>query len=328
MDELVSVIICHHKGDLVLNAIESLKKSLEVKFEIIVVTSTDRLFDCQTIYCEGGPAHKRNVGVRASKGKYVAFFDDDIEAEPYALFYMLEELKKDSIGMVYGKLLNMEFRDHFDEAGSFLTSIGFLWARAGAESVDSGQFDELSFVLAGKSASCMVHKKVFLEAGGFDSSFEILGEETDLSWRIWLYGYQVLFVPRSVTFHAFNTKFKPADFYIPRRVYYNGCRNYISMLLANLENKNLPIPITVQFVVWTASAFGMILTGKFEAGFWIFKGMWYVLTHLDKILTKRAVIQANRRVSDKELLPIIRRNPPLSYYWKRFFHYIATGRHG
>lgn len=331
----VSAILCHHKGNLIHKAVESLKASLGVDLEIIVVSSDT---DCvkhywdvkgvNCVYSQGGPAYKRNVGYRFSNHPLIAFFDDDIEVRPYTVYEMALRLMDPKIGMVFGKLLNMEFHDRFDEAGSFLTWSGFLYARAESGIQDRGQFDEECHVLAGKSASCMIHRKVFSEVGMFDESYEILGEETDLAWRVWLYGYKVLYVPSSVTFHAFNTKFKPADMYTPKRVYFNGCRNYISMLLTNLGKYELIIPVVTQFVVWFSAGCGFLITGKREAGVNVFRGLGWVITHMKSILSKRRKVQSVRKISDRDLMAIVRFNPPMGYYVKRFLSYVRTGRHG
>jgi len=336
MQKSVSTIVCHHRGLLVDKAIDSLRKSLEVDCEIIVATSCleserrlkEKYAECKIFYCEGGPARKRNVATRFASHDFIAFFDDDVEVTPYAVFYLVEAINNSGIGMAYGKLLNLEFQNKFDEAGSFLTWSGFLFARCESGIEDNGQFEKACPILSGKSASCIVRRKVFWMVGGFDESFEILGEETDLSWRIWLRGFDVMFCPKSVTYHAFNTKFKPADMYIPRRIYFNGARNYLSMLMTNLEYKNLIIPIFVQMIVWFSASMGFIITGKLEPGLYIIKGILSFLTHLPTILKKRKIVQFSRIVSDKELLPQITFNPPWSYYAKRFVKYIRTGRHG
>ena len=39
----ISVITCHHKGDLIYGFIDSVKQSLGVSYEIIVITSDDEL---------------------------------------------------------------------------------------------------------------------------------------------------------------------------------------------------------------------------------------------------------------------------------------------
>jgi len=307
------------------------------EIEIIVATSAsneevkrlqNRYPSVKIVEIQGGPARKRNVATRFASGDYFAFFDDDVEVTSYALFHLFDSLNKPQVGMVYGKLLNMEFRRRLDEAGSYLTWSGFLYARCESGIEDVGQFEKCIPILAGKSASCICHRKIFWQVGGFDESYEILGEETDLSWRIWLAGFKVIYCPKSVTFHAFNTRFKPMDFYVPRRVYFNGCRNYLSMLLTNLEAKHLVIPIIVQSNVWFFASLGMMLTGKFEAGIHILKGLFYIVENLPTILEKRKAVQRSRVLADRELLPKITHNPPFSYYWKRFFHYIKTGRHG
>lgn len=327
----VSAILCHHKGDLILKAIKSLQAQKNVEIEIIVATSVEKaaFHGTKTIYVQGGPAYKRNVAFKFASHDLIAFFDDDIEATPTAVHEMAKAFKDEKIGMVFGKLLNLEFRDKFDEAGSYLTSSGFLWARAESGIQDKGQFDQAAEILAGKSAACMIRRKVFSDIGMFDASYEILAEETDLSWRVWLAGYRVLYVPSSVTFHAFNTRFKPRDFYVPRRVYFNGARNYLAMLYANLGKKNWIIPLITQITVWTCAGIGMFITGKFEAAINIFKGLGYFFIHIRSIWRKRFKVQRQlRKISDKELMPLILRNPPISYYLKRFCHYIYTGRHG
>ena len=332
----ISIILCHHMGNLIDKAVSSIFLSRNVNFEIIIATSD---LECEkkyhkmtpeirAFYCQGGPAYKRNLAFLYAQYPYVAFFDDDVEVCEYTLEEMLKVLKQDSVGMVFGKLLNMEFRNRFDEAGSYLTWTGFLWARSQSGDEDKGQFENVEPILAGKSASCMIDRKVFVDAGMFDASYEILGEETDLSWRVWLLGYKVLFVPKSITYHAFNTRFKPGNFYVPKRVYYNGCRNYISMLLTNLEARNLQITLMVQVSVWLAASMGMLITGKFEAGKYILQGLIYVATHLSSILSKRKRVQKSRKIGDRQLFPLIKKSPPAEYYIKRLLHYIKTGRHG
>jgi len=332
----VSAVICHHKGDLIFKAIESLQKSREVELEIIVVTTGDenvsrlrnKYPDCVVVSAEGGPATKRNVGCRLARHPLYAFFDDDVEVTPYACFYLARTLNKSDVGATFGKLLNMEHRNRFDEAGSFLTWSGFLYARCESGIEDTGQFQEEVPILAGKSASMMIRRKCFWQVGGYDESYEILGEETDLAWRVWLSGMSVMWCPKSVTYHAFNTRFKPADFYVPRRVYYNGCRNYLTMIITNLAPANLIIPLVVQTLTWSLAGLGFFLTGKFEASKNVFYGLGYVITNLKSIIKKRQIVQRMRVVRDRDLLPIVTHNPPPSYYLKRFVHYIQTGRHG
>lgn len=328
----VSVVVCHHTGKLLDGFIKSITKSENVKYEVIVMTSDEKLAmegikDCLVFHHTGLPAAKRNAGARIARGKYLAFFDDDVEIDDLCLYWLKDSIKGQT-AMTYGKLWNMEHRNRFDEAGSFMTSTGFLWSRAGQNDIDTGQYNKEEYVLAGKSASCMVLKDVFKKVGGFDEDFGILGEETDLSWRIWLSGKRVLYVPTATGYHAFNTRFKPVEkHYTSRRVQFNGCKNYLTMLIKNLGREHLWI-IPFHTMVWFFAGLAMIGTLKIRQGINIWKGLASVLSDMSKNLKKREKIQEQRQINECDLWPIIYRTTPRRYYIGRFLRYIRIGLHG
>lgn len=328
----ISVIVCHHTGELLYEFIESIFKSEHVSFEVIVMTSDEKLAltgikNCMVFHDEGLPAVKRNAGARIAKGHYLAFFDDDVIVDKDCLWHLKESITNDVV-MTYGKLWNREHTNRFDEAGSFVTTTGFLWSRAAQNEIDSGQYNKEEYVLSGKSANCMIRKDLFKRIEGFDESFGILGEETDLAWRLWLRGHKILYVPQATGLHAFNTKWKPAtQYYTSKRVHYNGCRNYITMLLKNLGKEHLWI-IIPHSLIWFFAGLAMLGTGKFEQGWNIWKGLFYVMCHLKEILEKRGRIQSQRKLEEKDLWPIISRKTPKGYYLQRFTRYLRIGLHG
>lgn len=332
----VSVIICNHVvGELLYRTIASIHAQKKVSYEVIVLTSSEELADvglkgCIVIHSTKGPAEKRNIGAKLAKADYLAFCDDDVDLSDYCLYELHKGLSESpEIGMVYGKLWNMEHQNRFDEAGGYLTSTGFIWSRAGQNDIDDGQYDDPVPVLAGKSASCMVKKSVFNEVGGFDEDFYILGEETDLSWRIWLRGYAVYFDHMATGYHAFNTKFKPVEkHYTSSRVQFNGCRNYITMLIKNLEARNLWRILPIHVAIWLGAGLVMLITGKVREGINILRGLVYVVRHLRGILRKRGRIQITRRVSDRDIWPLIFRRAPRGYYKTRILRYVTLGLHG
>ena len=317
-------------GYLIYDAIRTIKESKHVDIEIIVMTSS-RIFACpedvKSVYCEGGPAFKRNESLKFTIGDYIAFFDDDVRVDDTAIHEMYRVLREKDVGMVFGKLLKMDDAQTFDEAGSYLTSTGFLWSR-GDRVKDVGQFRATENVLAGKSAACMIRRKTMAEVGMFDPTYEILGEETDLAWRVWLSGKTVKWVPWSITLHAFNTRFKNEDFYTPERVYYNGPKNYISMLLTNLTVCNIARIVPIHISLWFACGIGMWLKGRWKEGYLIFRGIFYNLGNIGFIRSKRERIKRYRVIKDRELFKIILRNPGLNYYRNRFFRYLFSSIHG
>lgn len=134
----VSVIIpTYNRGPLIAEAIESVLAQTYQNFEIIVVDdgSTDDTLDRLAAYREqvrivqtqhGGAAHARNAGIRAAKGKYVAFLDSDDRYLPHKLALQVQILDQfTDVGMVYsefssfGRGTTEEFQLKTYHAGAF-----------------------------------------------------------------------------------------------------------------------------------------------------------------------------------------------------------------
>ena len=313
----VSVVVCYHTQDFINEFLASLRHST-IDYELILMDG------------KGLPAKKRNDGVKKSTGDYIAFFDDDVEIAPFCLQTFRDYLDKhQDVGMVYGKLWNAERTDNFDEAGGYLTRTGFIWSRAGQNDLDVGQYDTACAIFAGKSASCMIRRDTFNAVGGFDEEFGILGEETDLSWRVWLSGLAVHYVPEARGYHWFNTKRKDKNrHYTNDRIYFNGCRNYITMLIKNLGRHNLWRIVPIHVVIWFGVGLVMIITLKVREGMGIIRGLWYVLRNRSLICSKRQQVQEKRKVSDEELWDSIYRPTPRGYYRRRALRYLTLGVHG
>ena len=106
----------------------------------------------------------------------------------------------------------------------------------------------------------MIRADAYKAIAGFDEDFGILGEETDLSWRLWLKGVKILYTPQATGYHAFNTKFKPVEkHYTSKRVQFNGCRNYCVMLIKNLETHNLWRILPIHILIWFFAGLAMIM---------------------------------------------------------------------
>ena len=332
----ITAITCHHRGNLVRMYDDSIHKSFGVTFESLIISSDPDIvpsnYQSRVISAPEHPfpASKRNFGADQAKGKYLAFFDDDVEVNPNCLYEMKKHLDENpTTGMVFSKLLNMEHRNRFDEAGSYLTWTGFLWSRAAQHIEDKGQYDYVEPILSGKSAACMIHTELFFKIAKFDEDFGILGEETDLAWRVWLSGMWVMFTPKAVAYHAFNTKFKPRDkFYTDTRVYYNGCRNYITLLIKNLGALNLCKILPVHLMVWLIAMFAMIFTWRIVPGWKILLGILHVLRNLPSLIRKRNAVQKQRVKSDRDIWPFVVCQPPRGYYTQRLRKYISSSLHG
>ena len=237
--------------------------------------------------------------------------------------------QRPNCGMGFAKILNMERRDEFDDCGSWITPTGFLFSRAQNHQKDCGQYDTSCPVLASKSATCIVRRDVFYQAGGFDKDYYILGEETDLAWRVWLSGHQCWYFPSAKSWHAFGTKFKPKqEFYTLERIHFHGCKNYISLLVTNLGLSRLLAILPAHILIWCASAVGFSLRGQFQRSLLIMRGIFWNLIHLRKVLRKRRRVQQGKKVGEVNFWRLVSFSPPLEYYWNRIFRYVSQGLHG
>lgn len=303
--------------------------------KVVVVTSTDRVFEnVITLRDQGGPAHKRNLAVQyfGKESKYLIFLDDDVELASSTLWTLVEEMEnKPQCGMGFCKILNMERRDVFDDCGSWITSTGFLWARAQNNQTDTGQFDQSCKVLASKSATCIVRRDVFVQVGGFDVSYYILGEETDVGWRCWLAGYECWYFSSAVSWHAFGTSLKPkSKYYTLDRIHFHGAKNYLNLLLTNLGVSRLCRILPIHLSAWCAAAVGFAVRGQWKRSLLILKGIgWnFMPSNWKRTMEKRRKVQRTRTVTDRELWPLIGYSPPPSYYLSRLARYIMQGLHG
>ena len=336
----IAVIICHHTGTLIEKCLDSVMASVGVQLEVWVISSqkafTIPWAAVKVAYSTEGPAQKRNLGVvlTHSRAPYYVFLDDDVEVSPHCLGAFLTEMRlRPQCGVGWAKIYNMERRDEFDDCGSWLTWTGFLWARAQETSEspqeDYGQYDTPLRCLASKSATCIMRREAFQAARGFDPAYFILGEETDLSWRMQLLGWESWYLPSAVSWHAFNTSMKPlADYYTLERIHTRGCANYLSLLTTNLGLLRLTLIFPWHLLGWSVALVGYGLLGRWPASRAIWRGAWLYLTHLPAILRKRRRVQQARNVSDRALFRVAWYTPPLTYYVQRLVRYLLGGVHG
>jgi len=327
---LVSVIIVNFNGkDYVSSCIREILINFYPDFEIIVMDngSTDgsvqylrsnfddkrlRIIELDKNY---GPSFARNEGVKKSSGKYISFLDNDTKPRADWLYEPVSIMESDpSIGICQCKLLLMDFPDRIDYVGDYLGQYGFLVQAAEGGAKDVGQFDKSIKIFSAKSAGMVIRREAFEEAGGFDATYFIYVEETDLAWRVWLAGYRVVFSPDSVVLHKFGTSERILGKKQKYFLKYHGCKNYLTTLYKNLERRALVRIFPVHLFLWCGIAGILIIRGSVRDAIYILKGIFYFLYNIKTISQKRRQIQRKRKISDKVLFPIIMKRRPFSYF--------------
>ncbi len=125
----------------------------------------------------------------------------DVYLHEYCIYEMLSALKNDTnVGCVEARQLPFEHPKKYD-----LNTMETSWA----------------------SNFCVMMKPdVFSKIGGYDENFWMYCEDVDISWRILIQGYKVIYCPNAVAYHYTGAYFEysPSRFYLE---HYWGARNFI-----------------------------------------------------------------------------------------------------
>lgn len=337
---LISVIIINYNGrEFLESCFSSVLKTNYGKFEVIFVdnASTDdsvryilenfvdeRIVKIQNDKNYGVPG-ARNIGFKKARGEFLVFLDNDTKVDNEWLSELVKVFENDhTIAVAQSKLLNMLEKKKFDHAGDYLTPLGYLYERSN-QSMDKGQFDKVADIFNAKGAATMIRSSVFRELGMYDDSYFMYLEETDFCFRVWLAGYRVVFVPKSIVWHAFNTPLKETKkHYSNYIVRFYGCRNYIMTLIKNLSLGSLLKILPLHILGWFVLSLLFLLRGKVFDFIWIIKGILWNLFNLSGTLKKRFYVQKEiRKIKDSIFFKKVMIKMPLKFYLKKSRCYLA-----
>ena len=305
-----SVIVVNYNGRRHLKpCLRSLLRSLPQRYvqetELILVDngSTDGSADTvaqnfpqvQVIHSEKnrGFGWGNNVGARRARGEYLVFLNPDTIVEPGWLEALIAALESDpQCGLATSRILLLDDPRRINTCGNDVHCTGLTLCRGMGK--DRAAFPDQTEVGAVSGAAFAVRRQVFETLEGFDETFFLYVEDTDLSWRARLAGYQCLYVPRSVVYHDYRLHFGP------RKTFHQERNRYL-MLLKSLRWRTLlvllPALLAAEVVAW---GFVLLrdrrhLANKLRAYGW-------VVEHWGEIVASRRRVQATRKVSDREMI--------------------------
>jgi len=245
-----------------------------------------------------GYAEGNNIGIRASRGEYVATLNNDTELDPD----WLEELvavatNDDTVGSCASKQLLFHKPD-------VLHSVGIQPRKSGApENLgdgerDLGQYDMVREVFAAPGASAFYRREALDHVGLFDSSYFAYHEELDLGWRLRLAGWVCVSVPRAKLLHIRSGTVRR----IPDFTLYHSERNRIWTLLKNASLTTLAIfmPAIKAYEIRVMSR-DMARSIVKQKGSVALRARIDALKQLSPILEKRKKVQALRQVSESSI---------------------------
>ena len=300
------VVLNYNAGDLLLNCIESIFKTKNVEYEVIVVdnSSTDdshkkckekfpqiNLIENKENfgYCEGN-----NIGIRQAKGEFIVILNPDTIVEPNWLDELMKAFLKFGDGMYQPKILATTDHDLILSTGNMVQLFGFGFSRGRGEK-DSNQYDNDQNISYASGACLFTSSKIMKSLSGFDSFLFAYHDDLDLCWRASLQGINSYYVHKSIIYHpieGYSFKWSPFKFYLMER-------NRLYCLFTHYSKatilKMLPSLILIDLAVTCFYAKRGLLLIKIKTSL-------NILRNLRKIYTRYSEIQKNRKITDKKII--------------------------
>jgi GT2 family glycosyltransferase len=254
-----------------------------------------------------GFAGGNNAGAAVARGRYLAFLNNDTDADPGWVASLLSALDADAgAGLATSRIVSLDDGVTLDSAGD-----GYLRA-GGAFKRGHGQPDAAFLapqeVFGACGAAFMIRRVVFEEIGGFDEDFFLVYEDVDLSYRAQIAGYRCLYVPGAVVRHAVSATLGRGS----RMSAFYGQRNLEWVYL-----KNTPWPLLLRtgpsHVLYSLAG-GLFMAFNRQFGTWL-TAKWAALAGLPRLLRKRVLVQKSRRAEIRRLWSLMDRGW-LSLKWR------------
>ncbi|MGH7866292.1 MAG: glycosyltransferase family 2 protein [Candidatus Dormibacteraceae bacterium] len=317
-----SVIICNYNGlrylDTCMKAL--LEQELVGGFEVVVVDNGShdesvvhlRQHWSEVRIIESGVnlgfAGGNNLGMRESNSEYMVLVNNDTAVRPGWLQALVDCAESNpEIGAVTSKLVFMDRPHVIQNAGSLVLTDGSGGDRGFGEA-DTGQYDQQEEVFAGCGCGVLYRRAMLDEVGMFDDTFFAYYEDTDLSWRMRLGGWRIVYEPKAVVAHVHTgTSEEWSPFFI-----FHVDRNRLFMILKNASFgfvfKSfarfgfLSLAYTARAVLRRSGrgAGGGSSSGESRARIQL-RVLGSLLRHLPEMLAKRRRIRHSRRLRDAEI---------------------------
>jgi hypothetical protein len=185
-----------------------------------------------------GYAEANNIGLDYVRGEYLALINNDAVLDKHWLEKAVAVFHRDknkTVGSVATKIINYHRRNLIDSAGVEFLGFGAGWDYKGF-SQDSPEVNRRKEVFGSVATASLYRKDVIDEIGLFDPRYFIYFEDTELAFRLRLFGYRCLYESEAICYHYGGVKQdKNSRFYIDY-----GRRNIEFLFIKNMQGYLFP----------------------------------------------------------------------------------------
>ena len=303
---LVSIVVLNYNaGKLLLNCIESIKKSSYQNIEILVVdniSSDNSQIECKKKfpdikliqndenlgYCGGN-----NEGIKKAEGEFIIILNPDTIVETNWIDELLKAQKEFGDGLYQPKILSLNEENTIQSTGNMLHIFGFGFARDKGNKVIERK-EEIEKVGYASGTCLFTTRKVLDKIGLLDEFLFLYHDDLDLGWRGAQIGINSFYVPKSKIYHveSYSLKWSSKKFYwLERNRKYCLLTHYSKDTYQKMKFSL----ILVDLFVWTFYFSKGFLGAKIKAELDIRKNK--------KIIdTKYHELEKKKTIPDKELI--------------------------
>lgn len=142
-----------------------------------------------------------NVGIKASRTKYVILLNNDTEPEPDYVKELVAVMERSpKIFSASSKMIQLHHKELMDDAGDMYSLLGWAYQR-GVGQKSSG-YTRPCRVFAACAGAAIYRRVVFEEIGGFDEAHFAYLEDIDVGYRARIFGYDNVYCPSAVVYHV------------------------------------------------------------------------------------------------------------------------------
>jgi GT2 family glycosyltransferase len=306
-------------GDLLQECLNSLADQTFRDFEIVVVDNSGR----NTVQDAGAKVIRNvsnvgfgaaiNQGWRQSEARFIATLNDDAVAHTNWLEALVRGMEAEpEIGMCASQVRLYGSND-LDSAGMLIASDGSSKQRGHRQ--PASRFGRRVATLLPSASAALYRREMLDEIGGFEESFFLYCEDTDLGLRARWAGWQCVYVPDAIVEHRYSHSAGRASalkaYYVERNRLWTVIRTFPAGALARV-----PLASIVRYVwhvVYLVTGRGT--TAEYSQGASAFELAWFVLkahaslfANLPRLWRQRRTMFRQARISKRQFLRILKSN--------------------
>jgi len=249
-----------------------------------------------------GYAQANNIGLKYAKGEYVALVNNDAILDKHWLektVNVFEEDRSKKVASVATKIINYHQRDLIDTAGVEYLGFGAGWDYKDLP-INAYEVSHKKEVFGACATASLYRKEVLDKFGFFDPHYFIYFEDTELAFRLRLFGFKCIYEPEAICYHYGGLKKdKNNNFFI-----YFGRRNIEFLFIKNMQGYLFYKYLLSHYLYESILFLFFILTGKgtpvLKAKIQFLKNLGYLFEERKKLKMKLAKLNKEKNISTVE----------------------------